>query len=146
MRILIAYNDTPSSQKALELAMYHSSIINENIKIYVITSLEDSKSEKDIQTHHFDYTNPLRIIWICGKCHAVLHGHKLYNRPLVSNKKIKRKKAPQSTQLYSAKEIKEMALRIPQNFIIKEIADHYSISMRQAKKIKDYINLAIDTS
>lgn len=49
MRILIAYNDTPSSQKALELAMYHSSIINKYIKIYVITSLEDSKSEKDIQ-------------------------------------------------------------------------------------------------
>lgn len=29
-----------------------------------------------IHAHHEDYTKPLDIIWLCGKCHNILHARK----------------------------------------------------------------------
>ncbi len=31
------------------------------------------QSSKDIQGHHADYENPLKVKWMCRSCHANLH-------------------------------------------------------------------------
>lgn len=31
--------------------------------------------EKDVQAHHFDYQQPLKVTWLCRKHHAEIHGH-----------------------------------------------------------------------
>jgi len=32
-------------------------------------------SEREIQGHHFDYDQPLSVIWLCTFCHRDLHTH-----------------------------------------------------------------------
>lgn len=38
-----------------------------------------SKQRSDIQAHHVDYGAPLRVMWLCQKCHGLAHrkGHPL---------------------------------------------------------------------
>lgn len=34
---------------------------------------EGCNTENILQAHHFNYNEPLNIIWLCRKCHSVLH-------------------------------------------------------------------------
>lgn len=47
------------------------------------------KNESTISGHHFDYSKPLQIIWVCPSCHRLIHKNKLEEIP---NIKILREK------------------------------------------------------
>lgn len=46
---------------------------------------EHCPSSKRIVAHHFDYDYPLKVIWLCNRCHLRLHGRKLMTRQMQNN-------------------------------------------------------------
>lgn len=45
-------------------------------------------SEKWIEAHHADYSKPLEVVWVCKKCHAIIHrGFKNQMQPERLNEK-----------------------------------------------------------
>lgn len=60
------HHDRVSARTHMNNAIYHGIVIRGD-------KCEDCGSTLNIQCHHFDYSKPLEVVWLCRKCHVLLH-------------------------------------------------------------------------
>lgn len=58
-----------NKQNARLLLNYHIGVGH----IVKPSKCEKCLEEKIVEGHHFDYTKPLEIIWVCKRCHSLIH-------------------------------------------------------------------------
>ena len=69
------YND-PDPYKDRARKLLHNAVYRGKIK--KPKHCKHCGREENLQGHHNDYSKPLVVLWLCAKCHAILH--KEYNR------------------------------------------------------------------
>ena len=71
-----------NAQNRVEIALKNGTLKNPNKCEFC------GKTNCDIEAHHFDYSKPLDVIWLCTKCHGKVH--KQYNKLELDIEQIKK--------------------------------------------------------
>ena len=87
---------------------------------------ENCGNEKS-HAHHEDYTQPLKIKWLCHNCHWVAHGW-------VKNKLPKKNKLHKGSKSIKSKHIELIKELRGNGFSYKEISDKINVSKSQVYK------------
>jgi len=84
---LKAYRQTPNGRVKVNSAVYRSvakhrekqnarSMLNYHVRVGNVVKpkkCEKCKKQKKLAGHHFNYNEPLRVVWVCRGCHADIH-------------------------------------------------------------------------
>jgi hypothetical protein len=74
-------------------AAYCHNIVNREIrKGKLIKQICENCGENNTQAHHDDYSKPLKIRWLCSKCHSNYHKNKRQNKEYVKKGRYKKSK------------------------------------------------------
>lgn len=54
-------------------------VIAEDGRLIKPSICSECGANKNIQAHHYDYSKPLDVTWLCGKCHKAIHSSERKN-------------------------------------------------------------------
>lgn len=72
-------------EKVLARKIFHKALRDK--KIVKKSNCEICNIKTKTQGHHYDYTKPLEVIWVCTSCHKLIHSGRI-KIPLDVNRKI----------------------------------------------------------
>ena len=140
------YEEYKQYQKEQKLKKYERKREKDKIRFKTIRYIERycnlkmkcqiCKTEEDIQIHHPNYNDYLKVNILCREHHTALHNFELVPPQIINLEKIAVKKQPQKEkQIYIEKHIQNIKKDIVENgFLYKNLENKYQISSGTIKR------------